>query len=71
MVQGMTPDRLRGRVVGVYQMEIGLMPVGGLIAGLIASSYGVGTAFLVSGVAALVFTALIGAFSPTVRKLKL
>ncbi|MDA1035362.1 MAG: MFS transporter, partial [Chloroflexi bacterium] len=71
MVQTMTPDHLRGRVVGVYQMEIGLMPVGGLIAGLIASRYGVASAFLVSGIAALTLVALLATFSPTIRKLRL
>ena len=71
MVQSMTPDHLRGRVVGVYQMEIGLMPVGGLIAGFIASNYGVASAFLVSGIAALVLVSLIATFSPTIRKMTL
>jgi MFS family permease len=71
MVQSMTPDHLRGRVVGVYQMEIGLMPVGGIIAGAIATQWGVGTAFLVGGIVGLIVAILIAAFSPSIRRLRL
>ena len=68
MVQSMTPDHLRGRVVGVYQMEIGLMPVGGIIAGAIAIRWGVGNAFLVGGIVVVIAIAL---FSPSVRRLRI
>ena len=71
MVQSMTPDHLRGRVVGVYQMEIGLMPVGGIAAGAIATQWGVGVAFLVGGIIGLVVVVLIAAFSPSIRNLRL
>ena len=71
MVQGMTPDHLRGRVIGVYQMEIGLMPVGGVAAGAIANIWGVQTSFLVAGGTAIVVALLIAAFSPSIRNMKL
>jgi MFS family permease len=71
MVQGMTPDHLRGRVVGVYQMEIGLMPIGGVTAGAIANFWGVQTAFLVAGTTAIVVVLLIAAFSPSIRNMRL
>jgi MFS family permease len=71
MVQGMTPDHLRGRVVGVYQMEIGLMPIGGVTAGAIANVWGVQTAFLAAGVTAGVVVLLIAAFSPSIRNMRL
>lgn len=71
MVQGMTPDHLRGRVVGVYQMEIGLMPVGGVTAGAIANVWGVQTAFLAAGVTAGVVVLLIAVFSPSIRNMRL
>lgn len=71
MVQSMTPDRLRGRVVGVYQMEIGLMPVGGIFGGAVANRWGVETAFLVAGLSALAVMLLVTVFAPSVRKLRL
>jgi MFS family permease len=71
MVQSMTPDHLRGRVVGVYQMEIGFMPIGGVIAGGIATQWGVGTAFLVGGIVGLIVVTLIAMFSPSIRQLRI
>jgi MFS family permease len=55
------PDELRGRVIGVHTtIFVGSTPVGGLIAGTIASLAGVQAAFLIGGLAALV-VGLIGA----------
>jgi MFS family permease len=71
MVQSMTPDHLRGRVVGVYQMEIGLMPVGGVVAGAIATQWGVGSAFLIGGAIGLAVVIMIAIFSPTIRNLRI
>jgi MFS family permease len=71
MVQSMTPDHLRGRVVGVYQMEIGLMPVGGVAAGAIATHWGVGIAFLIGGSIGLAVVIAIAIFSPTIRHLRM
>ena len=67
VVQAIAPDRLRGRVIGVYQMEIGLSPVGGVIAGAIASEYGVSNAFLIGGIAAVV---MFVAFAVAYRELR-
>ena len=53
VIHTVTPDALRGRVMGVYQMEIGMMPFGGFIAGAVATAYGVDNAFLISGIASL------------------
>ena len=39
-VQGILPDKYRGRVTGIYMMAWGLMPVGSLIAGTIANIVG-------------------------------
>ena len=52
-IHTITPDNLRGRVMGVYQMEIGMMPFGGFLAGWIASLWGVDTAYLLAGMAGL------------------
>ena len=55
------PDELRGRVIGVHTtIFVGSSPIGGLIAGAIASLAGVEVAFRVGGAAALV-VGLIGA----------
>lgn len=70
IVHTITPDALRGRVIGVYQMEIGMMPFGGLIAGALARVYGVDNAFLIGGIAALALIAVLTAAAPRYRRLE-
>ncbi|MCH7654916.1 MAG: MFS transporter [Chloroflexi bacterium] len=71
IVQTITPDAIRGRVIGVYMMEIGMIPIGGVAAGAIASRFGVETAFVVGATAGLVAIGLFAAFVPRLRQLRL
>ena len=71
IIQSITPDAIRGRVIGVYMMEIGMMPIGGVTAGAIASRFGVETAFVVGAIAGLVAIGLFAAFVPRFRALRL
>ena len=71
IVQSTARDEMRGRVTGVYQMEIGMLPIGGVIAGAIASEFGVANAFLTGGVAGLVLIVLVALFVPRLRELRL
>ncbi|MEE8519283.1 MAG: MFS transporter, partial [Dehalococcoidia bacterium] len=48
-----TPDAMRGRVMGIYMLDIGLQPLGGVIAGVLATAYTVSTAWLIGGVTGL------------------
>lgn len=53
-----TPDRLRGRVMGLYFFAFnGAGPAGGMLAGWLAAAGGTALAFTVAGSAALVVTA--------------
>ena len=53
-----TPDRLRGRMMGLYYFAFnGAAPAGGLLAGWLASMGGTALAFTVSGTAALLVAA--------------
>lgn len=57
-VQLATPDRLRGRVMGLYFFAFnGAGPAGGMLAGWLAAAGGTALAFTVAGSAALVVTA--------------
>ncbi|MEX2431083.1 MAG: MFS transporter [Dehalococcoidia bacterium] len=71
IVQSITPDDMRGRVTGVYQMEIGMMPIGGVIAGAISAAYGVQTAFAFGAVTGLMVITLFAVFVPRYRRLEL
>jgi MFS family permease len=55
LVQLGTPDRLRGRLIGLYLFAfVGLAPIGGLFAGWLAELGGTGLAFAVAGTTSLV-----------------
>ncbi|MGN6377398.1 MAG: MFS transporter [Gaiellales bacterium] len=54
-----SPDRLRGRVIGLYYFAFnGAGPAGGLLAGWLAASGGTELAFLISGAASLAMAAI-------------
>jgi MFS family permease len=56
VVQVMSPDYIRGRVVSVRFLVIGLMPFGALLMGALAETYGASTAVaIVAGVGAVGF----------------
>ena len=40
LIQLTTPDQLRGRVMGVYMLNQGLLPLGSLLAGILADLLG-------------------------------
>lgn len=63
-VQEDVPDSLRGRVMAVYSLVFqGLMPIGGLEIGFLASKYGANTAVRINAIAFLVATLLIYSWS--------
>ena len=70
IVHSMTPDDLRGRVIGVYQMEIGLMPFWGLVGGALSRAYGVDNAFLIAGITGLAIIAIASMAFPRYRRLQ-
>ena len=68
ILQLTAPDRLRGRVLGLYLFAFaGLTPIGGLLAGWLAEVGGTELAFGVAGVCGLAATAFAAARLGTVR----
>jgi len=49
LVQSITPDNIRGRVLGIYFLNIGLIPMGALLAGAMASFLGSPLTMLIGG----------------------
>ena len=37
ILQSVTPDYMRGRVMGIYMLDIGMQPLGGVVAGVLAT----------------------------------
>ena len=71
ILQTVTPDYMRGRVMGIYMLDVGMQPLGGVIAGVISESYGVSAAWLIGGSVGLVLVTLIAATAPSFRRLRL
>ena len=69
MLQVIVPDHLRGRVMSIYALDRGLMPIGSLLAGI--SSHYVGAPATVSlmGATVVVLALLVACLSPVVRGL--
>ena len=71
ILQSVTPDYLRGRVMGIYMLDVGLQPLGGLTAGLIATYYGVSAAWAAGGATGLALVGVIALLAPEFRRLRL
>jgi MFS family permease len=71
LVQTLVPDRLRGRVMGIYTLTFfGLMPVGSLWMGAVAEHIGAPNAVILSAALSLVFACGVFALAPRLRKLE-
>ena len=71
LVQTLVPDKLRGRVMGVYTLTFfGLLPVGSLLMGMLAEHFGEAEAILICSVVTLIIALMIYFFAPAIKKLK-
>jgi MFS family permease len=71
LVQTLTPDHLRGRVMGVYMLTFfGFMPIGALLAGGAATVVGVPTTVMLGAAATLVCAAVLVVAVPPLRRLE-
>ena len=71
LVQSLSPDNLRGRVMGIYSlMFMGLMPVGSLMFGFLADTIGSPDTIITCSALLLVFATLIWFFNPQVKRQK-
>ncbi len=68
LIQTMSPDHLRGRVMSVYSMMfMGMAPVGALLSGLAAGRWGAPAAVAGGGVVCMFAAAVFGARLPGLR----
>ncbi|HXG49924.1 MAG TPA: MFS transporter [candidate division Zixibacteria bacterium] len=71
MLQMLVPDRLRGRVMSLYTLDRGLMPVGALMAGVGAHVIGAPATVSYMGLVVILLAVLVAWRSPVVRGLRL
>lgn len=65
IIQTLVPQQLRGRVLGIYLLNRGLMPLGSLLAGVLASALGAPWAVTVMGTACFLLAMGIGVLVPS------
>ena len=69
LVQGLVADEVRGRVMGVYMLAFfGVMPLGALLAGSVASVLGAPLAIAISAGCFFACAAALRLFVPAVRR---
>jgi MFS family permease len=71
IIQTLTPAGIRGRVLGVYLLNRGLMPIGSLIAGALASFLGGPWAVTIMGASCLLLVIGVAVFKPDLWKSEL
>ena len=71
MLQVIVPDHLRGRVMSIYALDRGLMPVGALMAGVSAHVIGAPATVSYMGVVVILLAILVAWRAPVVRDIGL
>jgi MFS family permease len=71
IIQTLAPSELRGRILGVYLLNRGLMPLGSLLAGALASLWGAPLAVTAMGASCILLAVGVVLFVPDIWKLKL
>ncbi len=67
ILQTITPDEYRARVMGLRMMDNGVTPLGSLIFGAVAEVFGISTAILIAGVCGLAVVLVILVRFPAIR----
>lgn len=69
LIQTMTPDNLRGRVMAAYSMMfMGMAPIGALLAGVLADRLGAGFTVAIGGAVSIAGSLVFGFRLPVLRK---
>jgi MFS family permease len=70
MLQMIVPDELRGRVLSLYMLDRGFMPLGALFAGTSAHFLGAPATVAIMGAIVIVLTSLVAWRIPAIRQLE-
>jgi hypothetical protein len=68
LIQSITPDQYRSRVMSLFMMDHGLVPLGSLLAGTLAEFYGSPLALLLAGTASVLLVWGIAFTFPLLRR---
>lgn len=70
LLQSLTTDEYRGRVMSLYMLDHGLVPAGGLLAGGLAQMLGVARAVFIGGATTVVLIGVLGTRFRSLRDVK-
>ncbi len=70
VLQQQVPDELRGRVMGIFGLCWNLIPLGGILAGAVASAYDTRLALLLGGIMVVATSILLFAAVPRFRRIE-
>ena len=68
LIQSVTSDEYRGRVMSLYMLDIGFAPLGGLLAGALAQAMGAPRAVLIGGITAMALVVIMGVLNRRIRE---
>jgi len=68
VLQLITPDEYRGRVMSIYMADRGMAPLGAFLAGAMAQVFGAPTAILAAGVTTIILVLVLAARFPQLRR---
>lgn len=70
LIQGVVPDKERGRAMGAMSLSVGLAPLGHLESGATADFWGARIAMLINGGALAILAAAAALWTPRIRRLE-
>jgi predicted MFS family arabinose efflux permease len=68
-ILGRTPQELHGRVLSLFSLDRGLVPLGATLAGALSASLGAADALTIMAGLCLLFTLIIAALVPSLRRM--
>jgi MFS family permease len=70
ILQMIVPDQLRGRVLSLYMLDRGFMPLGAMFAGTTAHFIGAPSTVMIMGAIVIILTGLVAWRIPAIRRLE-
>jgi MFS family permease len=70
LIQAIVPDALRGRIMGLYMLDRGLIPLGSLFSGVTAHFIGAPATVAIMGLLVILLAAFLGWWTPLLRRIE-
>jgi predicted MFS family arabinose efflux permease len=71
LIQTIVPDELRGRVMSIYMLDVGMVPLGAMFAGITTSFIGAPSTVTIMGAIVVVLAVLVAWRVPRIREVRM